>query len=148
MTDAILDPMQQAVPAIIGLAQKHIGNGAPMQTSAMLSLDDARQCNERGDYWYAAKRALDSLGFSVGILHADHALAKGIYDTALAAAKKFCTRYLTMGERRVLRRVNAGLGLEPRDVLAADVLVVAGYLTAKRNLTKVGKVAAASIGTL
>jgi hypothetical protein len=60
---------------LIELARKHVGNGAAMDSSARLCLADAVSLNDKGDLVYAAQRALKSLGYSVGILHADYAKA-------------------------------------------------------------------------
>jgi hypothetical protein len=41
--------------------------GGDMKTSAQLALHDARTLCDKGDYGYAAGRALNSLKYSVGI---------------------------------------------------------------------------------
>ncbi len=42
---------------------------ANMQESAKLCLADARSCFEAGNYNGAYRRAMDSLSYSIGILH-------------------------------------------------------------------------------
>lgn len=56
---------------VMALARKHIGKGN-MESSARLSLSDAIHLQERGMLDYARKRALDSLAYSVGVLHPDY----------------------------------------------------------------------------
>ena len=55
----------------ITLARKHIGKGI-MESSARVCLSDAIHLFDRGLVDYAKKRALDSLKYSIGILHADY----------------------------------------------------------------------------
>jgi hypothetical protein len=54
------------------LARKHIGNGALMDSSARVCLNDALRAVEREDYRAAKMWAIKSLGYSVGIFHADY----------------------------------------------------------------------------
>jgi hypothetical protein len=61
----------EANKAII-LARKHIGNGALMDSSARVCLNDALRAVERDDYRAAYMWAVKSLGYSVGIFHADY----------------------------------------------------------------------------
>ena len=61
----------EANKAII-LARKHIGNGALMDSSARVCLNDALRAVEREDYKAAKMWALSSLAYSVGIFHADY----------------------------------------------------------------------------
>jgi hypothetical protein len=61
----------EANKAII-LARKHIGNGALMDSSARICLNDALRAVEREDYRAAKMWALSSLAYSVGIFHADY----------------------------------------------------------------------------
>jgi hypothetical protein len=56
---------------IMALARKHIGKGM-MESSARVCLSDANHLFDRGLIDYAKKRALDSLKYSVGILHKDY----------------------------------------------------------------------------
>ena len=56
---------------VIALARKHIGKGT-MESSARVCLLDANHLFDRGLIDYAKKRALDSLKYSVGILHQDY----------------------------------------------------------------------------
>jgi len=56
---------------VMALARKHIGKGN-MESSARLCLADAVHLQERGLLDYARKRALDSLAYSVGVLHPDY----------------------------------------------------------------------------
>lgn len=56
----------------IRLARKHVGNGAAMESSARLCLSDALDRMETGNHDAAHYRALKSLGYSVGIFHADY----------------------------------------------------------------------------
>jgi hypothetical protein len=55
---------------ILALARKHLGGD--METSARLCLHDAVNLKNKGDMTYCRKRALDSLRFSIGILHQDY----------------------------------------------------------------------------
>jgi hypothetical protein len=57
---------------VIILARKHVGNGAVMESSARLCLEDAVRLQDKGNLDAAKARAIKSLGYSVGILHADH----------------------------------------------------------------------------
>lgn len=57
---------------VIVLAHKNLRNGAAMESSAEMCLTDAIALYENGDYGSAKRRALDSLKYSVGILHADY----------------------------------------------------------------------------
>jgi hypothetical protein len=54
------------------LARKHVGNGASMESSARLCLADAVALNDRGEFEHAKARAVKSLGYSVGVFHADY----------------------------------------------------------------------------
>ena len=56
----------------ITIARKHVGNGASMDSSARLCLSDALVLEAAGEYGSARSRALRSLGYSVGIFHADY----------------------------------------------------------------------------
>lgn len=60
------------IDQILILARKHVGNGAAMESSARLCLADAIALKDSGDYDNAARRAIKSLGYSVGIFHADY----------------------------------------------------------------------------
>lgn len=57
---------------VIILARKHVGNGAAMESSARLCLTDAVALYDDGKHDDAKARALKSLAYSVGILHADY----------------------------------------------------------------------------
>ena len=59
----------------IDLARKHVGNGAAMDSSARLCLSEAIERRDKGELRMAELRALDSLAYSVGILHADYCRA-------------------------------------------------------------------------
>ena len=61
----------EANKAII-FARKHIGNGALMDSSARVCLNDALRAVEREDYRAAKMWAVKSLGYSVGIFHGDY----------------------------------------------------------------------------
>jgi hypothetical protein len=56
---------------VMALARKHIGKGM-MESSARLCLSDANHLFDRGLLDYAKKRALESLKYSIGILHKDY----------------------------------------------------------------------------
>lgn len=56
---------------LIDTAAKHM-NSAAMASSARLCVDDARSLLESGDARGAARRAVDSLKYSVGIFGADY----------------------------------------------------------------------------
>lgn len=51
------------------LARKHATNGAMMESSAKLCLADAVALQDKGDLISAKRRALKSLGYSVGVFH-------------------------------------------------------------------------------
>ncbi len=53
------------------LARKHLGKGE-MESSARICLTDAVELQAKGELSYAKTRALKSLAYSVGILHADY----------------------------------------------------------------------------
>lgn len=55
---------------VIILARKHLGG--TMESSARLCLSDAIELVNAGDLAGAKVRALKSLAYSVGILHADY----------------------------------------------------------------------------
>lgn len=57
---------------VIVLARKHVGNGAAMESSARLCLADAVKLYDDGKHDDAKVRALKSLAYSVGIMHADY----------------------------------------------------------------------------
>jgi hypothetical protein len=57
---------------VIALARKHASNGATMQSSAQLCLEDAIKLFDAGDLQHAKARAVKSLGYSVGVFHEDH----------------------------------------------------------------------------
>ena len=59
----------------IVVARKHIGNGAAMESSARLCLKDAIELYDAGHLDAAKVRAIRSLGYSVGVFHADYAKA-------------------------------------------------------------------------
>ena len=54
----------------IELARKNLGGR--MESSARLCLEDALKLFDAGDFDAAKRRAVKSLGYSVGILHPDH----------------------------------------------------------------------------
>jgi hypothetical protein len=60
---------------VVELAKKHVTEGS-MPSSAMLCLTDAVGLLRMGNEYYAKKRALDSLAYSVGVFHPDWILAK------------------------------------------------------------------------
>lgn len=53
---------------VIILARKHVGENG----SARLCLADAVALYDRGDFDHAKQRAIKSLGYSVGVFHADY----------------------------------------------------------------------------
>ena len=55
---------------IIILARKNLGGD--MESSARLCLEDAINLRDAGKYDYAAKRAINSLAYSVGVFHPDY----------------------------------------------------------------------------
>ncbi len=57
---------------LIQTARNHIGNGAPMESSARLCLADAIRHHDEGNYQRSYFYALKSLGYSIGILHPDY----------------------------------------------------------------------------
>ncbi len=56
---------------VIELARKHVGTGN-MVDSARVCLSDAVEMSNRGNLELAKVRAVKSLAYSVGILHADY----------------------------------------------------------------------------
>ena len=62
---------------IISIAMTHVNNGAVMMTSAQLCLSDALKTT---DDVSAAKQALRSLAYSVGILSPDYQRATGLVE--------------------------------------------------------------------
>lgn len=81
---------KETASAAIALAEKHKGNQAAMQSSADLCLSDAYGLLEQGDYlastdangaqfpelasekyYYATRRALDSVEYAANVFHAD-----------------------------------------------------------------------------
>lgn len=72
----------EAVASAIDVAEDHIGEGA-MASSALLALQDAHECLHHGDLDRAGKRTLDSLRYSVGILHVDYARCAELLDLAV-----------------------------------------------------------------
>jgi hypothetical protein len=75
--DVIVNGMKNEMNAatLIGIAAKYVDIGS-MKSSVKLCLDDARKLVERGDYVYAARRALCSLSYSIGMLHPEYVAAK------------------------------------------------------------------------
>lgn len=57
---------------VIILARKHVHNPVAMRSSAELCLADAVRLQDEGNLNAAKARALKSLAYSVGILHADY----------------------------------------------------------------------------
>ena len=57
---------------IIQTARNHVGNGAPMESSARLCLADAVRHHDEGSFQRSYFYALKSLGYSIGIMHADY----------------------------------------------------------------------------
>ena len=55
---------------ILALARKHLGGD--MESSARLCLADSIKLLNQGDMVSARRRALDSLQYSIGILHPDY----------------------------------------------------------------------------
>lgn len=64
----------------IGLAYIHADEGS-MQSSAKVCIDDAFSLYCKSEYGYATKRALKSLGYSVGIFHSDYKLVQEWIDS-------------------------------------------------------------------
>lgn len=60
---------------VIQLARKHAHNGAPMQSSAKLHLQDAEALQAQGKCAEARNRAVKSLQYSVGVFHPDYLAA-------------------------------------------------------------------------
>lgn len=56
----------------ICIAEGH-AHKAEMRSSADLCIADAKACAVRGDYAAAAKRAAESMAYSVGVFHPDYA---------------------------------------------------------------------------
>lgn len=62
-------------PTPIDLARKHVGNGAKMESSARLCLEDAVRHRDEGNLRQSEQHALKSLAYSVGLFHADYVKA-------------------------------------------------------------------------
>lgn len=60
---------------VIQLARKHANNGASMQSSAQLCLQDAIDLQRQGKCVEARNRAVKSLQYSVGVFHPDYQAA-------------------------------------------------------------------------
>lgn len=60
----------------ITVANKYVDNESIMATSAVVALDDAQDLFDKGAYPEAAKRALTSLSYSLGILSPVYQRAK------------------------------------------------------------------------
>jgi hypothetical protein len=56
----------------VALAAASANNHAPMMSSAVFCLNDARALLAKGEPVPATKRALDSLSYSVGTFHPDY----------------------------------------------------------------------------
>jgi hypothetical protein len=56
----------------IVLARKHVGNGAAMESSARVCLEDAVRLYDENKLDLAKARAVKSLGYSVGVFHNDY----------------------------------------------------------------------------
>jgi len=67
-----LGSLTMTTDKIMALARKHLGAVGGMESSARVCLSDANHLFDRGLIDNAKKRALDSLRFSVGILHRDY----------------------------------------------------------------------------
>lgn len=65
-----------AANAII-IARKHVGNGAAMESSARLCLQNAIQQYDYGHYDAAQMWAAKSLAYSVGVAHKDYQRVAG-----------------------------------------------------------------------
>lgn len=63
------------IDQLIRLARKHASNGAEMQSSAQVCLEDAVKLRKEGNAMFARKRALKSLQYSIGIFHPDYLAA-------------------------------------------------------------------------
>lgn len=72
--------VSEATTKILALAEKHANNGATMQSSAIVCLDDARRFASEGREAYAQSWAIRSLSYTVGIFHADHRAAEAMAD--------------------------------------------------------------------
>ena len=57
---------------VIQLARKHANNGALMQSSAQICLNDAEALQAQGKCVEARNRAVLSLRYSVGVFHPDY----------------------------------------------------------------------------
>jgi hypothetical protein len=68
---------------IIALARQHL-DGAIQESSARFCLADAIALRDDGDLEAAARRAVRSLAYSVGVLHADYQRAAAAAMGALA----------------------------------------------------------------
>lgn len=68
---ASMEGLTMTTDKVMALARKHLGKGM-MESSARLCLSDANHLFDRGLLDYAKKRALESLKYSIGILHQDY----------------------------------------------------------------------------
>lgn len=57
---------------VIQLARKHVNNGAALQSSAVVCLQDAEALQAQGKCVEARNRAVKALQYSVGVFHPDY----------------------------------------------------------------------------
>lgn len=76
------------VASMIAAAERTL-ESADMKSSAELCIADAKQMLEAGREYDAARRALDALGYTVGILSPLHQQAKALFDAMTPPAKTF-----------------------------------------------------------
>jgi hypothetical protein len=80
--------MSSNTSKVIVLARKNVGNGAAMDSSARLCLEDAVRLQDLGnagstsDLAYARERAIKALGYSVGIFHEDYKAAVQLHEAS------------------------------------------------------------------
>ena len=79
---------------IIALAGKHIGTGAAMDSSARLCLADAVALRNANKFDDAKRRAIKSLGYSVGLFHADYQAANAPDAYTIGADSTDVTKFI------------------------------------------------------
>jgi hypothetical protein len=60
---------------ILTIAKNHLGKGAVMDSSARMTWLEAAKWYEAGNMYWAGKRAMKSLAYSIGIFHPEYAMA-------------------------------------------------------------------------
>lgn len=65
------------IEEVIAIAESHVNEGG-MRSSAQSCLEDAKRHAEQGNGAFAARWAIWSLGYSVGVFHPDYTRAQAL----------------------------------------------------------------------